>query len=217
MSPKVIPIYAHQDDCRLVKASVKGVSKQSLMIELGVGVINARTAFSCLVAPMVGDSVLVSQSNSDYFVLAVLERTAEQDMALNFPASVKMTALEGQIDVIAGKDVNLLSTAKTNLLSAEINMTSSEMNVNAGKLTAHTTDVESHSQTMKLYSQIFSSVSRQVSQKTDILVRWVEQVETLNIGNLIQNVRKNYTSHSDQAVITAKKDMHINGERIHMG
>jgi hypothetical protein len=217
MNPKVIPIYAHQEDCRLVKASVKGVSKQSLMIELGVGVINARTAFSCLVAPMVGDSVLVSQSNSDYFVLAVLERAAEQDMALNFPASVKMTALDGQIDMIAGKDVNLLSTTKTNLLSAEINMTSGEMNVNAGKLTARTTDVESHSQTMKMYTQMFSIVARQVNQKTDILVRWVEQVETLNIGNLIQNVRKNYTSHSDQAVITAKKDMLINGERIHMG
>jgi hypothetical protein len=187
------------------------------MIDLGAEVINARTAFSCLVSPMVGDTVLVSQSDSDYYVLAVLERVAEQDMAINFPASVKMTAAEGQIDMIAGKDVNLLSTAKTNLLSAEINMTSGEMNVNAGKLTAHTTDVESHSQTMKMYTQMFSSVARQVNQKTDILVRWVEQVETLNIGNLIQNVRKNYTSHSDQAVITAKKDMLINGERIHMG
>jgi|TARA_B110000971_G_scaffold201830_1_gene221015 hypothetical protein len=217
MNPKVIPIYAHQEDCRLVKASVKGVSKQSLMIDLNSGVVNAQTAFSCLVAPMVGDTVLVSQSDGDYHVLAVLERAAKQDMALNFPASVKMTALDGQIDMIAGRDVNVLSTAKTNLLSAEINMTSGEMNVNSGKLTAHTTDVESHSQTMKLYTQMFSSVARQVTQKTDILVRWVEQVETLNIGNLIQNVRKNYTSHSDQAVITASKDMRIDGERIHMG
>lgn len=217
MNPNIIPIQAKQADCRLVNASVKGVSQQTVMIGLGVGVVNARTAFSCLVAPMVGDNVLVSQTGSDYFVLAVLERDATQDMALNFPANVKMAAPKGQIDVIAGKDVNLLSTAKTNLLSAEINMTSSEMNVNAGKLTAHMTDVESHSQSVKLYTHMFSSVAKQVSQKTDILVRWVEQVETLNIGNLIQNVRKNYTSHSDQAVITASKDMRIDGERIHMG
>jgi hypothetical protein len=217
MNPNVIPIHTNQDDCQLVRASVKGVSKQSLMIEMGIGIVNARKAFSCLVAPMVGDNVLVSQTGTDYFVLAVLEREATQDMALNFPANVKMTAADGQIDMIAGSDVNLLSTAKTNLLSAEINMTSGDVNVNAGKLTAHTTDVESHSQSMKLYTQMFSSVARQVTQKTDILVRWVEQVETLNIGNLIQNVRKNYTSHSDQAVITASKDMRIDGERIHMG
>ena len=31
------------------------------------------------------------------------------------------------------------------------------------------------------------------------------------------NIRKNYTSHADQAVITASKDMRIDGERIHMG
>jgi hypothetical protein len=217
MNPKVIPIQANQDYCQLVNATVKSVSQQSVMVDLGIRMVNARKAFSCLVAPRLDDSVLVSQTGSDYFILAVLERAAEQDMALSFPANVKMTAAEGQIDLIAGKDINLLSTAKTNLLSAEINMTSAEMNVNAGKLTAHTADVESHSQSIKLYTQMFSSVAKQVSQKTDILVRWVEQVETLNIGNLIQNVRKNYTSHSDQAVITASKDMRIDGERIHMG
>jgi hypothetical protein len=219
MSTNVISIQTHQNDCRLVNSNVKGVSQQSVLIYLEGGVVNARLAFSCLVTPMVGDTVLVSvsQASGDYFVLAVLDRGDTQDMALNFPASVKMSAPKGQIDVIAGKDVNLLSTAKTNLLSAEINMTSGEMNVNAGKLIANMTDVESHSQSVKLYTHMFSSVAKQVSQKTDVLVRWVEQVETLNIGNLIQNVRKNYTAHSDQAVITASKDMRIDGERIHMG
>lgn len=217
MNPNVIPIQTGQDECQLVKATVKGVSTHSLMIELNIGVINARIAFSCLVAPMVGDSVLVNRSGNDYFVLSVLERHAEQDMALNFPSSVKMTALKGQIDIISGRDVNLLSTAKTNLLSSEINMTSGEMNINASKLSANATDIESHSQTAKLYTHMLSTVAKQMSQKTEVLIRWVEKVETLNIGNLIQNIRQNYTSHANQAVITASKDMRIDAERIHMG
>ena len=217
MNPNVIPIQTNQDDSRMFNAIVRNVSEQGLMIDMGVGVVTARAAFSCLVTPIVGDNVLVSLTGSDYFVLAVLERDTTQDIALNFPANVKMTAADGQVDIIAGSDVNLLSSAKTSLLSSQINMTSAEMNVNAGKLTAHTTDIESHSKSVKLYTQMFNSVARQVTQKTDILVRWVEQVETLNIGNLIQNVRKNYTSHSNQAVITASKDMRIDGERIHMG
>jgi hypothetical protein len=48
-------------------------------------------------------------------------------------------------------------------------------------------------------------------------MRIVEGVETLSIGNLIQHIRQNYTSHSHQTVITARKDMRIDGERIHMG
>jgi hypothetical protein len=45
----------------------------------------------------------------------------------------------------------------------------------------------------------------------------INRTEILNIGNLVQNIRKNFTSHSRQAVITASKDMRIDGERIHMG
>ena len=217
MNPKVIQIHGAQDDCVLARATVMGVSERSFMIDLGAGVINARTAFSCLVEPIVGDSVLVNQSGSDYFVLAVLERQAEQNMELNFPGDVKMVANSGQVDLIADQDLNFLSTKSTNMLSSKLNLTSADMSINTGKLTAQTNEIESHSQTVNMYSNVFNSVTKQINQKTDILIRWVEQVETLNIGNLIQNVRKNYTSHSDQAVITASKDMRIDGERIHMG
>jgi hypothetical protein len=217
MNPKVIPIQAHQDNCRLFKAVVNNVSKQGLFIDYASAVINVQVAFSCLVTPIEGDTVLVNQSGSDYFVLSVLEREADQDIALNFPANVKLTALDGQVNVVSGKDINLFSTAKTNLVSADINMTSKEMNLSTGKLTAHTTEIESHSKTVKLYALLLSSVTKQVIQKADTVIRKVEQVETLNIGSLIQIIRKNYTSHSNQAVITASKDVRIDGERIHMG
>jgi hypothetical protein len=217
MNPNVIPIQTGQDECQLLKATVKGVSTQSLMIELDVGVMNARTAFSCLVAPIVGDSVLVNRSGNDYFVLSVLERHTDQNMTLAFPASVKMTASKGQMDFSASSDINLLSTSTTRLLAQQISMASADLTLNTGKLSANATDIESHSQTAKLYTHMLSTVAKQMSQKTEVLIRWVEKVETLNIGNLIQNIRQNYTSHANQAVITASKDMRIDAERIHMG
>ena len=217
MNPNIIPIHGQHDECSLVKATVKGVSKQSLMIDTGAGVVNARIAFSCLVAPVAGDVVLANHAVNDYYVLAVLERPAEQDMTLAFPANVKMQAVDGQLDLIATKNINLLTCAETNMTSAKLNMISGNMDVTTGKLTSRTQEVESHSQNVRLYTNMLSTVAKQITQKTEILVRWVEAVETLNIGNLIQNVRKNYTSHSDQAVITASKDMRIDGERIHMG
>jgi len=217
MNPNVIPIHGKHDECTLVKATVKGVSKNSLMIDAGFGVVNARTAFSCLVAPVVGDIVLVNQSANAYHVLAVLERSAEQDMTLSFPANVKMQATQGKLDLISTEDISLLTSAETHLIASKLNMTSGNMDVTTGKLTSRTKEVESHSQSVKLYTDIINTVAKQITQRTEILVRWVEGVETLNIGNLIQTVRKNYTSHSHQAVITARKDMRIDGERIHMG
>ena len=163
------------------------------------------------------DTVLVSLVDNNYFILAVLARPAVQDMTLTFPASVKMQVADGQLDLVASQDINLLSAAKTTMLSDSLHMASASMDINTGKLTATTQVIESHSTEIKLYTGMLSTVAKQITQKTGILVRWVESVETLNIGNLIQNVRHNYTSHSDQAVITAKQDMRIDGERIHMG
>jgi len=217
MNPKVIPLHSQNEECGLIKAKVKGVSKDSVMIDTGAGVINAQVAFSCLVAPEAGDTVLVNQSTSDYYILAVLVRPAEQDMTLSFPADVKMKALDGQIDLVATKDINLLTSADTHMLAGNLHMTSGNMDITTGKLTSQTREIESHSQSTKIYTDVLTTVAKRISQKTDILVRWVESVETLNIGNLIQNVRKNYTSHSEQAVITTTKDMRIDGERIHMG
>ncbi|MFT5217912.1 MAG: hypothetical protein ACI9LO_001071 [Planctomycetota bacterium] len=217
MNPKIIALHNPAQDCELIHAAVKGASQNGLVLDLDGCIIKARAAFSCLVAPRAGDRVLVNRSGDDYFVLAVLERAAEQDMTLEFPANVKMTASDGQIDLVAKDDINLLSTARTNLISSKINLTATDMAINSDQLTARTRIIESHSQDARLYTGMLSTVAKQISQKTEVLMRWVEKVETLNIGNLIQNVRKNYTSHSDQAVITARKDMRIDGERIHMG
>jgi len=217
MNPQVIPIHGNREESRLVRATVKEVSNQTLIIEIENELVNARKAFSCLVAPMVGDTVLLNQSADEYHVLAVLERPAEQDMTLAFPSNVKMVASGGQIDLVAGNDINLLSTSRTNLVSGNINMSSGELDISTANLNLRARDIEAHSQTVKLYTDILATVAKQVSQKTGMLVRWVEGVETLNIGSLIQNVRQNYMSRSHQAVITARKDMHIDAERIHMG
>ena len=217
MKPNIIPLHGHAEGCELFRARVKGSSKNSLMLDLDGSVIRAQAAFSCLVTPVAGDSVLVNLSGDDYYVLAVLERNVEQDMTLAFPASVKMAAADGQIDLVAKNDINLLSTASANLVSSQINMTTAEISINSAKLTAHVTEIESHSQSAKLYSNMLSTVAKQMTQKTENLMRWVEGVETLSIGNLIQKIRHNYTSHSNQSVITARKDMRIDGERIHMG
>ena len=217
MNPNIIPLHNDNDDCNLVKAIVKGLSNKTLMIQIDAGVINARVAFSCLVAPEVGDIVLVNQSANDFHVLAILERATGQDMTLKFPSNVKMVAADGQFDLVSNKNINVISAANTRMVSKNLNITASNIDINAAKLSTRTKDIESHSQSIKLYTNILDTVAKQVTQKTDTLIRWVENVETLSIGNLIQNVRKNLVSHSTQAVITAKKDMRIDAERIHMG
>jgi hypothetical protein len=217
MNPKIIPLNHQNNDCNFLKAQVKGVGENSVMIDTGQGVVNAVQAFSCLVKPQANDTVLVSYDINVYHILSVLERPESQSMTLSFPSDVQIKADDGEVNVLASKDIKLSSAAETSLLSARLNITSGSANVLTEKLNVRTQEMEGRARSIQLHSDIISTVAKQVSQRAEVLVRWVEKVETLNIGSLIQNVRKTYSSHSQQAVITAKKDMRIDGERIHMG
>lgn len=217
MKPNVINIPVQQLDCRQFSAIVMANSDNNILIDCELGVVKAQVAFSCLVVPQVGDTVLVNESAKDLHILSILQRPEQQDMTLNYPASVKMTAAKGQFNISSSESINLVSASNTQISAPQIVMNSSNMALNTGKLMAKIQHLESHSKTLKIYTGMLSMVAQQISQKTDVMMRWVESVETLNIGNLIQKIRHNYTTHSDQAVITARKDMRIDGERIHMG
>jgi hypothetical protein len=217
MIPNIIPIHQQQHNCVLLQASVKGLSDSKVVIDTGSMVVNAVLAFSCLVKPLIDDTVLVNQSNSGYHILAVLDRAHANDMTLEFPANVSLQTTSGNIDLKSAGEINLASVSETNFTAAVLQMVSAKMTVTSGKLSSHLQEIESHSKEIKLFSESISTFAKQITQNTDVLVRWVKKVETLQIGNLIQNIRQNFTSHSKQAVITAEKEMRIDGERIHMG
>ena len=77
--------------------------------------------------------------------------------------------------------------------------------------------IEAHSKKVKLFSKSIDTISSRITQRTDVLMRWVENVETLNIGNMVQSIRNTKVCHAKQTIMTAKQDMRIDAERIHMG
>jgi hypothetical protein len=138
-------------------------------------------------------------------------------MALRFPADVCLQAPEGRMDMSAAGDMNLAAAGKTRVASSEMHLMSGKLGVCADRLTTRSRETECHVGAARVLGTSIDSVVKRITQRTETIMRWVEGVETLNIGNLIQNIRKTLSSHSHQAVMTAKGDMRIDGERIHMG
>jgi len=213
----IIPLNKEHSGCELITAEIKAVTDGAIVIATDHGVINAKKAFSCLVALKVNDIVLVNYMPSGSHILSILERPDSSALDLKFPGDVKLSAASGKLDIVASDDINLISTADTNLLSKALTVTTPKINMHVKKLDAVVTDINAVSSNVRLNTKFLDVVAQQISQRTEVLVRWVENIETLNIGSLIQNIRNNLTSHSQQAVITASKDMRIDAERIHMG
>ncbi|MFT5505464.1 MAG: hypothetical protein ACI845_000782 [Gammaproteobacteria bacterium] len=217
MSVEAFRIRQQPGQFQLCRASVKGISSETFLIDLDGKVINAKKAFSCLVEPEVGDLVLVSLGEVGFFILSVLERLANQNISIKFPANVNMSAADGDFKIVASDDIDLLSANSTNISSKTVNLVSVEMNLNSVNLSARIHDIDTQSTNINIFTRNVSVVAHQISQKTDVLVRWVEKIETANIGNLVQKIRNNLMSHSNQATFTAKNDLRIDAERIHMG
>jgi hypothetical protein len=217
VKPKIIPFPTVTAECSLESAIVKGVADDSVMIASEGGAINARCAFSCLVRPIAGDKVLISRSPGECFILAVLERPESPDMALDFPGNVSLNAAQGGMTLNSAEDIAMIAAGTNRIVAAETQMTSDELTVTANHLTTRVSRLDSYLEEASIVAGTIMSVAQLITQRVDVLTRWVENVETLTIGNLIQNVRKTLSSHSHEAVITATTDLRIDGERIHMG
>ncbi len=217
MKPNVIPFPASPSPWVIEAATVKGATPDSVMVETQSGLVNAGVAFGYLVAPAAGDRVLVSRSPRECYVITVLERPSNQDMAIEFPRNVRLKAPSGLMEIASGKDLNLIAAEEARFTSTRMHITGGELAITSETLSACTRHVEAHSNSVRIISDTIDTVARRISQRVDTLMRWVEGVETLHIGSLIQTVRKALITHSEQTVMTAKGDMRIDAERIHMG
>jgi hypothetical protein len=217
MNPNIIPIKANAENSDHQIAEVRSLSMDRVIIDCHGSVVSARKAYSCLIVPRVGDRVMVNSVEGDYFILAILERPGHQDMTLEFPSSVQMDVKAGGIGIAASENIDVLTSSSCNLMANDLNFSSLSMKLQTGTLTSQTQKIEAHTRDIHLFAEMLNTVAERVTQRAGMVVRWVETMETLNIGNLIQKIRHNYTTHADQAVITAKSDMRIDAERIHMG
>jgi hypothetical protein len=217
VKPKIIPFPTVTAECTLESAVVKGVAENTVMIASESGAINARCAFSCLVRPVAGDKVLISRSPGECFVLAVLERADSPDLDLDFPGNVSLNTALGGITLNSTGDLAMITAGTNRIVAADTQMTSGDLTVAANHLTTRVSRLDACLEEVSIVAGTIMNVAHLITQRADVVTRWVENIEVLTIGNLFQNVRKTLSSHAHEAVITATTDLRIDAERIHMG
>lgn len=217
MKTNIIPIAPCSEQESISFAMVKGIEKDSIIIETEDGIFKSTKAFSCLVSPVADDKVLVSRQDKKFYVLAILERPEKSDMTLDFPGSVAIKAGQGQIAAEAADKITLLSLDEIETISPNFSLTAGKGIISSDELKIKSENIETHSTEVKLFAKNICLLVDQWIQHAKNITRSVEGIETLNIGNLIQNIKKTLTIRSCYSTITAKKDIKIDGERIHMG
>lgn len=211
----VLPLYPAQDETRLEHALVKGGGPEFYLVQTAQGIVNARVAFSCLVKPCANDQILLSGNGQAHFILAVLART-ENAMEIELQGDARISAT-GSLTLHSQRELNLASQENVRLTGIGLHLVSALAKLTTQTLQIHATHAESDHDEVQFRTRTLSSWAQNVFQRADTVMRWVEGVETANVGQWVKSVRQAYTLHAQHAVITARGDVRIDGERIHMG
>ncbi len=213
MSAKILPLNT-AGDATMDHAVVKGGRDGAWMVDAGDGVFSARRAASCLLAPAPGDRVLISRHRQGSYIIAVLESAAESS-ELTFDRPLAVTAPEVRVN--ARDDLRLSGGRTVSLTGAECEVLAARARVHAGRLNLRGEEAHADVSRLRVVAQSLDTAVDRVTHRAKQVVRWVEDVELLNIGSIVQTVRKTFTSTSTHTVLTAKKDMRVDADRIHMG
>ena len=198
-------------------AKVQGGFNRDFMVQSERGVYRAKLAFSCFVVPQNGDTVLVNVDEKQSHIIAIIERPNEQDATMSFPADVTMETKQGNLTLASHKNIHLTSVESTSVLSGEVSLIANDTKINSDKLQATGTELKANWQSIQTMAQLVTTAADKLIKTVKNSFSNVTGVEQKTSNNYVQNVKSTTSIRSQHAVVTAEKDMKIDGERIHMG
>lgn len=181
---------------------VKSVVDNTFWLEIDSANVIARQAVSCVLAPYVGDMVLCSSSSAGLHILHVLTREDNQHSAvISVPESSNLCLEQTNIKVRAE---NLTTDAK------RIRAKSDELH-----LVARLTNLVTGG--MEIVADRLKRICRIEMSTAEDSIRTVENTDTLRTGRMLHEASEVISHRSEIAIIEARGDLRVNGERITMG
>ncbi len=211
---------AQQDEAPVTsmeEALVIGGGADNWIIQSGTGTYKARKAFSCLVAPEIGDrvlSVLLPSGNSS--ILAILERKQSQTTRLRFDGDVDISSSRS-IRMFASKSLDACSGDAMNFDSKEFSLRSKMVSLLFDRLNATGSEANQNINKVKILTKSIETVSETSRQVTRYAFRLVSGLESVNAGEVLQSIKKRFTVQSRQLNMLAEEDANLNAKRVHLG
>ena len=185
----------------LVLARVSGVLEKAVLVEIAGRTHAARQAASCLLSPQIGDVVMCSTSRLGIHLLHVLERNAPERATVSAPGAKRLVLEQSAID-IRTDDLDA-SAARARVQVEQLHLFSRLVAVVAGGF--------------DLVADRIKRIARLETTSTGDSVRTVRNTDTLRAGHILHDASEVMSLRSEIAVIEARGDVRVNGERISVG
>jgi hypothetical protein len=187
-------------------------------IETGNGLLQAKRAVNCLVEPEPGDLALLSLDPfGRAYILSILDREGEGNVSLSFAKDVDFKVNNGRLRACAQEGVEMVSGKDLNLVAGEISVNAVAGEINVERLSYFGRLVESQVERIKLWGEACDSVFDRVTQRVQNSFRRVAELDQVDAGSMNYLAKKLMSLRGKYSVMTASKDVRIDGDKIIMG
>ncbi|QKJ85814.1 DUF3540 domain-containing protein [Paramixta manurensis] len=162
---------------------------------------HCRRAASCLIAPEVGDNVLIANSGDRLWLLAVLERAAAH------------SAAELSVD----GDLRIQSAGELSLSGHTLRVTAEQGDCHVGEMKYSGESLSAWVSLTRIVGKRAESVWHTVTQISQHLLRKTTQTEQVRAGQLDMKAEDYARLHAQNTLITSEAITKVDSEQIHMG
>lgn len=190
----------------------------TFMVETPSGRYSAKKAASCLLCPELGSRVLmVGDPTGDCYILAVLEFGKSKKHSIHFDGDTELIAKNGQLHIAAQKGIDLTTVEDVNLVSSKMKVHTNHADISISRLVYMGSTLFSQIDTIKTLASTVDATIKRLTQKLTRSYRTVEEEERVQAGQIDYSAEKTFSAHGKYSLVTAKKDVKIDGKMIHMG
>lgn len=193
----------------LVPGRVFAIDAAKVGVTVGDDQLWAQRSLSCLLAPEVGDRVLLARADGEAFVLAVLDRLLPDTMTLSVPNARQV--------VLSAPDVTLQAADSLALRGREATLDGVNVRVLAksfslvGRMATFIADL------LRTTARHSETVAEQVTLQAAERTTRVKGADVSEVGTHVQHVEQISVETAHSAVLTAKEDLRFDGTRVTVG
>ncbi len=175
-------------------------------------------AFSCLIEPLPGDTVLYSRdARQGCHILSIIDRPGRVDARLLFDGDVTIQSAHGDVNLAAAQNASISARNNLSQIADDYSLMARQSLINIDDLKLVGRSLLSRFDKLHSISGQVENIADHLVQRFKNVFRCVSQVDHSRSREVIQDVENLYALRSKQATILAKSDIKIDAERIHMG
>ncbi len=192
--------------------------EETYTVETHSGTYEAKQAVSCLISPEPNDKVLLAGNHDEgFYVLSILERGETSKKTISFYGDVAFCVKDGRLTLSSQQGLNLTSGESVDITSPGLNVRTLKGEVHIHDLIFSGSFWIGQLHKIKVAINIVDSFVERLSQRIKRSYRTIEEVDRLRAGRLDYLIDKLLSLRGKYSMLTAKEDVKIDGERIHMG